>query len=61
MRYKIRFGVETKLSSERNITHITLCHAEYKLATSNVTSYLAIPGTDYFSDKQSTGQQDTKA
>ena len=30
--------------------HITLCHAEYKLATSNVTSHLAIPWTNYFSD-----------
>ena len=30
--------------------HITLCHTEYKLATHDAMSHLAIPGTDYFSD-----------
>jgi len=30
--------------------HITLCHTEYKLATRDATSHLAIPGMDFFSD-----------
>jgi hypothetical protein len=30
--------------------HITLCHTEYKLATCDATSHLAIPRTDFFSN-----------
>jgi hypothetical protein len=34
--------------------HITLCHTEYKLATRDAMSHLAIPGMDFFSDGLST-------